>query len=620
MARLPLGLLAALLAFTICSPAGGADDARASQELAPAEALVAAWDFQGALKALEKLKPGDAGLAASVAARRDEVQRLAKLKARMIARINEAQPRLRKSSLLIRGINGDLTKADDRAIIASLPNGKDEEHLWGSLAGRSVERLVGLVANKDSAEDCVAGALLALVAKDSATAEGLLEKAKSLGAQIDRYLDPLAASAFDRARDLIANKKLAEARADLEGIEKRYGKTAWFAAHKQDLDAAKARAEATAAQEEAKKGSEQAEKLYAEAARLYKRKELFDLKPVIDKLKADFLDTPAVTDAARSPSFDEMRKAVEKVGKFLTVRRVGKADHQRIQDAINAAPPYSVIEIQDDGPFNEKLVVPQEKAGLTLRGWKHGWPVLTSVGKTGAFDVLLDIAAADTTVERLTLAHQACNSDWGSALRVARGPCRMRSLVVCMNATTNWWTLTLGDGAGYEIENCAVAGTGKSGGEIALKDSVWLNCHDHGGLFAWGGLKAENSILVILHVSKAADLRNCTVTKGTTLTDQPCVAVDCIFQRVECAKPGAQIDFCDVYPGGYLVAAKAGKKCFSADPRFVDPKGLDYRLAPGSPCRKKASDGGDIGCRYTPEMVELVKKCLDLRKRGTIAF
>jgi hypothetical protein len=26
----------------------------------------------------------------------------------------------------------------------------------------------------------------------------------------------------------------------------------------------------------------------------------------------------------------------------------------------------------------------------------------------------------------------------------------------------------------------------------------------------------------------------------------------------------------------------------------------------GSLCRKKASDGGDIGCRYTPEMLEIL--------------
>ena len=53
---------------------------------------------------------------------------------------------------------------------------------------------------------------------------------------------------------------------------------------------------------------------------------------------------------------------------------------------------------------------------------------------------------------------------------------------------------------------------------------------------------------------------------------------------------------------------------------FVDPTNLDYRLKPGSPCIGKASDGGDIGCRYTPEMIELCKVALDLRRRGILKF
>ncbi len=38
------------------------------------------------------------------------------------------------------------------------------------------------------------------------------------------------------------------------------------------------------------------------------------------------------------------------------------------------------------------------------------------------------------------------------------------------------------------------------------------------------------------------------------------------------------------------------------------------------PSRKRASDGGDIGCRYTPEMLEILQKALELRKKGIIKF
>jgi len=131
---------------------------------------------------------------------------------------------------------------------------------------------------------------------------------------------------------------------------------------------------------------------------------------------------------------------------------------------------------------------------------------------------------------------------------------------------------------------------------------------------------AENSVLIFAQMDGAAELRNCTVTHAANFKGTSGSAADSILNRVEAANAGVQIDFCDVFPGGYLVAAKAGKKCLAADPRFADPKNLDYRLPPGSACRKKGSEGADLGCRYTPEVIELVRKCLDLRKRGTIAF
>ena len=39
-----------------------------------------------------------------------------------------------------------------------------------------------------------------------------------------------------------------------------------------------------------------------------------------------------------------------------------------------------------------------------------------------------------------------------------------------------------------------------------------------------------------------------------------------------------------------------------------------------SPCRGKTSDGGDIGCRYTPEMLEMLKVARKLRKKRVIKF
>jgi len=57
------------------------------------------------------------------------------------------------------------------------------------------------------------------------------------------------------------------------------------------------------------------------------------------------------------------------------------------------------------------------------------------------------------------------------------------------------------------------------------------------------------------------------------------------------------------------------KNCFFANPMLRDPANRDYRLMPGSPCIGKASDGGDIGVRYTPEMVEMAQLALEIRRR-----
>ncbi len=71
-------------------------------------------------------------------------------------------------------------------------------------------------------------------------------------------------------------------------------------------------------------------------------------------------------------------------------------------------------------------------------------------------------------------------------------------------------------------------------------------------------------------------------------------------------------DIVEGYPPGMGVC------CFSTDPMFPDPTKLEYRLRPGRPAIGKASDGGDIGGRWTPEMIEMINMALELCRRGII--
>ena len=111
--------------------------------------------------------------------------------------------------------------------------------------------------------------------------------------------------------------------------------------------------------------------------------------------------------------------------------------------------------------------------------------------------------------------------------------------------------------------------------------------------------------------------------RGALLLTHPGASIlDCILPDVHDGSmhPGAKIEYCNVYGGKNSPGAKPGKGCFTADPQFRDPKNLDYRLKRTSPCRGRASDGGDIGCRFTPEMIELLRRALVLRKRGILKF
>jgi len=100
-----------------------------------------------------------------------------------------------------------------------------------------------------------------------------------------------------------------------------------------------------------------------------------------------------------------------------------------------------------------------------------------------------------------------------------------------------------------------------------------------------------------------------------------CSLVDSILLEVRSGAPDTKVENCDVYGREpFWDLAKPGKGCFRADPQFRDPANLDFRLKPTSPCRKRASDGGDLGCRYTPEMLEMIKLALELRRRNIISF
>ncbi|MFH1269193.1 MAG: hypothetical protein ABIK89_25980, partial [Planctomycetota bacterium] len=361
----------------------------------------------------------------------------------------------------------------------------------------------------------------------------------------------------------------------------------------------------------------EAEKLYAEAAELFKKEQLFDVKPLVEKLKSDYAQSRPVTDAARNPTFADLEQSTANLGRFITVRQDGKGDFTTIQAAIAAAPPNSLIEIQDNGPYNEKIGIQQ--AGLTIRGKAGCWPIITSVGPVTSFAVLVSVAAPRVSMERVVLSHGGAA---GSEPYCVVGSLTIRSSVLDRGSAS----YTLWEGS-WEIDECVIIGPSGAGGrDLSVRNSVWLGDASRGGVTVAGSAAKLENLLVTWGCRTPgvrSTMRYCTIGGLLDLgaPSQVSQVTDSIVQSVQSVNANTVVEHCNVYGNPpFIDAAKPGKGCFSADPQFRDPANLDYRLLPTSPCLGKASDGGDIGCRFTPEMIQMLNLALELRAKGIIKF
>jgi len=608
-------------------------EARYAQALQPIEAMIKAWDYRKAAQALAQLNFEDHRLADRLARRRADVALLAKLKTKMVAKINNADPRLSKRTLLIPGINGDLVKADEKRITAKLPNGALEGCPWRTLSGRSARLLVQLVANRKDPDDRVASGLLALAYDDVAAAEKEFEAARALGAAVDRYLTPIVEAALVRATGLIDRRRFGEAEKALAAIETKYGEMPWYAARKEAIEAARRTIKGEVSEAAA-------EKLYKQALKLYKHQEYFDLKPLVDKLVEEFADTRVVTDAERQPSVAQMLQATEQLGKIITVRQDGKGDFKSIQAAIDAAPPNSIIAIADSRAYSERLLIPEQKKGLTLKGKKGCWPILGSQpGGKRVFRRLLDVEAPDVTVERIIFALSNVPKATSHGCIEVKGMNNFRLRSALLYTGGRYGSYLIENYAGLtEIDHCVLAKAGSIRGRFNATNTVSLGKY----LYVYSyysstrvtlrvdgskqrqpvkGCRLVNCAIYRFETSAPCQIECCTFPGGLEVRGGPNVITNSIISQIDADKPNTQIDYCNVFgKPPFVEFAKPGRHCISRNPLLFNLKGFDYRLRRASPCRRKASDGGDLGCRYTKEMRAMLQLAEQLRRRGIIQF
>ncbi|MFH1919191.1 MAG: protein kinase [Planctomycetota bacterium] len=569
---------------------------RYAEAIKPIDDLIAAWNFREASAALSKLQFEEQDLAARLAAWRNSVARLVDLKARIITKINTADPPLRTTALLIRGAGRDLIKAEDDGLTTKLRNGETEPLPWSNVEPQALDKLIELVSTSNNSDDRLAAGVLALASKDPTTAEKLFEQAQTLGAEIGPYLAPLASAAFARARELLDRKEFTEADAAIASLEAKYANIPWFASNEQAIAAARNVAKIGIVK------NQEAENLYAEALEVFGKKELWDLRDLVEKLKSDYADTNAVRDRRR-PSLLELEKAVADVPKAITVRLDGTGDFKSIQAAIDAAPPKSLIEIGDDGPYHEKVLIPKDKYELRMRGKKGCWPVITSADLSPTPPCLVTVEGSGAFLERLVLLHDNPRrvSQVEACLLVLASDFRLRRAIVHGEP---FGIYTIGYQRKWECEECLVTGHTN-----AHAPAVFRNC-----------LMPRTTVWFRFKRGIGSEAHFCVILAGGGSDAAGCIyptTRDSIINNSFIYFPPGLIERCAVLQGD--LPEHAGG-CFKADPMFVDPENFDYRLKPGSPCIGKASDGGDIGCRYTPEMEELCKVARELRRKGILKF
>jgi hypothetical protein len=320
----------------------------------------------------------------------------------------------------------------------------------------------------------------------------------------------------------------------------------------------------------------------------------------VEKLKGEYADTTVVQDTARQPSVAELEKATANLGRRITVRQDGKGDFTTIQAAIDTAQAGDLIEIQDNGIYNEPIVISAKKPGLVIRGARGRWPLLTSLGRNRDFEVFVRVEADAARIERMIVFHGTPRGGSLSFCLDLKKATRFRLRGVFLSVLSPGELINPADRETWAAERCIFAGGHNdnfNGGMVAT-DCLFLR--NYLG-FRW----------------PHGEYTHCTILSDIVTEYVQFNFVDCILFDNSKINLENRFENCAFIKGKL---PPKGIRCFFADPLFCDPANLDYRLRPGSPCIGKASDGGDIGVRWTPEMLEMIKVALELRRRGLIQF
>ena len=306
-------------------------DATFAKAMAAVESRVAGWDFQGAVQESEKVRFDSPELTARLAARREQIRRMADLKDRMIATINQADPPLKKTDLALRGINGEVNKADAEAITATLPNGKQESLAWPELGPKAMNKLLQLVVRREDAGDWLAAGLLSLDGPGCPRAPSGISTRRGRWAPRPLPTWPCwRRGILPRSETCWTSTSTRKARRSWPRWKRSTESSPGSPRTNPNWTPPRRRPSGACARRRPKA-------VYAQAAGLFRNGDLYELKPVVERLKTQYADSAVAADPQRKPSLAELEKAVADLGPLVRVRKDGKGDAKTIQEAVNNA-------------------------------------------------------------------------------------------------------------------------------------------------------------------------------------------------------------------------------------------------------------------------------------------
>jgi len=230
---------------------------------------------------------------------------------------------------------------------------------------------------------------------------------------------------------------------------------------------------------------------------------------------------------------------------------------------------------------------------------------------------VIQVKGRNTILEGLVVSHLDAGGHEPAAIQV-EAPSKLRR-VICGSKGHFSVNTTVGD---CLFELCFVASCENRGCNTVPPVSI-KQCFFAGSVPALkkpGHAVIADSVLTegCRPVASPAEFLRCTIRGLVDVRSQGVHFRDCILDSVESTSNDVRFEHCAI--SGSVANAKPSLSCIRVEPQFVNPGNADYRLKPSCLCRKRASDGGDLGCRYNSDMIEILQVALELRRRGLISF